>query len=128
MTDWRNILLAEPDLPLDKTLKWLEEFTAEMKKIPEVYIWIFPSKRKMRIVIQYDTGYLSYRSPAGTHEFCRGWIVRGIVAQIYHWLPDIEWEQAEWLRPPDCRIRDAERKPVPFELRRVDLQTGQPVN
>lgn len=119
-------LYAEYVMPDDKNAAWIVEFTGVLGEIPEVHWRVNLSQKKIKIIVSYDTDYLSHRSPRGTHEFCRGWIVRGIVGRIDALLgEELVWTEIDWLwdRWQIVKWLDV----APRELRKVDLQSGEPV-
>lgn len=123
----KSALMVIWEIPNEFDLGALSDFADQMRQIPEVAYSYSLSTREMKLIINWDTDYLSHRSPQAPHEFCRGWIVRGIVQRVEEWFPNhrFAWQH---IRLRDGRIAKVEDDPVPFELRRIDLHTGQPVN
>jgi len=109
----------------DAKLGSVSGFVAEIREIPEVYAFFNTGTRELDIYVNMHSDYYHGRSPHASHEFCHGWITRGIVEKLEWQLRNmggyyVTWEQVQWI-PERRQIVKVDDTPVTFEVKKVPL-------
>jgi hypothetical protein len=119
----KDALYAEVEIPSAWTIANIGDFTGFLSDVPEVHWRVRLSKGTIEIAVDFGSDYYHGRSPHATHEFCKGWVVRGVIERIeemLHGRGTVDWQKISWI-PDRWQIVKSEPNGAPRELKKVPL-------